>query len=125
MPNDNPRKKILIVDDEPDILELVSETLQDHGYFVETAKSGNQALQKTSIQNYDLIVSDIMMPDGDGIYLVDELKKLHEKSPYIFIMTGFSNYSKQEALNKGVNEVFQKPFNFSDFVQKVDQYLCP
>jgi len=120
----NSHNRILIVDDEPDILELVADSLRSHGYFVQTATSGNQALKKSNSEEFDLIISDIMMPDGDGIYLADEIRKKHKKTPYIFFITGYSNYSNEEAFSKGVNEVFQKPFSFSDFIQKVDQYLC-
>ena len=60
-------KKILIADDEPDIIEIISYNLQLHGYEVITAKDGDQAIQKAKQSLPDLIILDIMMPKKNGI----------------------------------------------------------
>lgn len=96
-------KKILIVDDEPNILELYAEVLTDAGFVVETAINGLEALRKVEEKFYDLILLDIMMSDGpDGIECLKLIKSNPEKyrKPIIVMLTNL-------ALTNNVKEAFE------------------
>ncbi|MFW5720234.1 MAG: response regulator [Candidatus Dojkabacteria bacterium] len=95
-------KKILIVDDEPNILELYSEVLMDAGFQIDTASNGNEALQKAADNVYDLILLDIMMNDGpDGLECLRTMKGDQNtyKKPIIVMLTNL-------ALTNNVKEAF-------------------
>lgn len=95
-------KKILIVDDEPNILELYTEILIDAGFDVSTASNGNQAIQMCSEGEYALVLLDIMMNDGpDGLEVLKILKSDPEKyrKPIIVMLTNL-------ALTNNVKEAF-------------------
>lgn len=86
-------KKILLVDDEPGIIELYSEVLRDAGFSVDTASNGNEALQKAEEGSYELVLLDIMMNDGpDGLEVLKIIKAMPEKykKPIIVMLTNLA-----------------------------------
>jgi CheY-like chemotaxis protein len=86
-------KKILLVDDEPGIIELYSEVLRDAGFFVDTASNGNEALQKAGESDYALVLLDIMMNEGpDGLEVLKIIKAMPEKykKPIIVMLTNLA-----------------------------------
>ena len=107
-------KSILIVDDEPDILSALTLFLESLNHFkVYQAISGNEALSIISKNNIDLVISDVRMPDGDGIFLIKQLKnKLTHGLKFIF-MTGYSDLNQKDALDLGAIEILRKPFDLS------------
>jgi len=68
------QKKILLADDDPDVLEVISMLLEDEGYEVVTAKDGAEALEKIKLENPDLIILDLLMPHVDGFAVFDMLR---------------------------------------------------
>ena len=72
-------KKILLIDDEPDILELLSYNLTKEGYLVETAKNGVEGIEKAKELIPDMILLDVMMPEKDGIETSQELRNIKEQ----------------------------------------------
>ncbi len=104
---------ILIVDDTADFLSLIAEDIRDAGYQVLTANSGNQALNiyidaQKEHPKIDAILSDVQMPDGDGIHLLRTIRKLNQRIP-IFLMTGGFSIDEIEAKKLGANNLFMKP----------------
>src|SRR4051812_41969023 len=97
-------KKVLIVDDEPDLRELIVFDFEAAGFNVFEAESANTALAVLDKNEIHAIVSDIRMSDGDGIYLMAEINKRfsHHKPAVIFI-TGFSDLTVEEAMDKGAS----------------------
>jgi CheY-like chemotaxis protein len=86
-------KKILLVDDEPGIIELYSEVLRDAGFTVDTASNGNEALQKAEENEYELILLDIMMNEGpDGLEVLKIIKAMPEKykKPIVVMLTNLA-----------------------------------
>ena len=105
-----PNRRILLVDDEPDILDVCQRILERDGYQVETAPSGNAALEQVKQQSFDLLVTDIKMPGMDGLELVRAVKDIAPHLPCI-VMTGFSTMDTTlRALRLGVDEYVTKPF---------------
>lgn len=114
------RPKILAVDDENDILLILRTSLRDE-YEVITASNGAEALQKVAEDKPDLVLLDMMMPEMDGIEVLEELRERPASAtlPVIFL-TGVSDKAKiKEALNKGSAYYIVKPFSHLDLLQKV------
>ncbi len=105
-----PTRRILLVDDEPDIVDVCRRILEAEGYQVKTAPSGNAALEQAKQQPFDLLVTDIKMPGMDGLELVRAVKEIAPYSPCV-IMTGFSTMDTAlKALKLGVDDYVIKPF---------------
>jgi excisionase family DNA binding protein len=104
------RPRILVVDDESSIRELLSKTLALAEYEVDTAPDGRAALERLRLGHYDLLIADLKMPGMDGLTLIREAKRYKSDLPVI-IITGFSTESSAiEAVNIGVAGYLTKPF---------------
>ncbi len=108
-------KVVLIVDDEPDLRELLSMRFRKRGLKVLEAEGGIQALQIISSNKVDFVVSDIRMPNGDGLYLLDELKKLNPHLPFVFF-TGYSEIKEIEAYDRGAEGFLMKALTMKEVV---------
>ena len=109
---------ILVVDDEPDLLELIAEELAMSGFKVLTASSGNKAFAMIKENRIDLIITDIRMPDGDGIELIRNVKTINHKAQIICV-TGNSVKTHCELIDMGALAVFDKPF----YIKKVQTII--
>jgi excisionase family DNA binding protein len=104
------RSRVLVVDDESSIRELLQKTLALAEYDVDTAPDGRAALERLRLGNYDLLIADLKMPGMDGLTLIREARRLKTDLPVI-IITGFSTESSAiEAVNLGVAGYLTKPF---------------
>ncbi len=104
------RSRVLVVDDESSIRELLAKTLALAEYDVDTAPDGRAALERLRLGHYDLLIADLKMPGMDGLTLIREAKRLKADMPVI-IITGFSTESSAiEAVNLGVAGYLTKPF---------------
>ncbi len=102
--------RVLVVDDEASIRELLSKTLALAEYEVDTARDGRAAIERLRLGHYDLLIADLKMPGIDGLSLIREAKRLKADLPVI-IITGFSTESSAiEAVNLGVSGYLTKPF---------------
>ena len=113
-------KKILIADDEADILEIVTYNLELHGYEVFTAKDGDQALKMAKEVNPDLIILDIMMPEMDGIELAQRCAEISPATKVMFI-TGFAAVTLKANREAPQAKVLSKPFHLRDLVLEVER----
>jgi excisionase family DNA binding protein len=104
------RPRILVVDDEASIRDLLSKTLALAEYDVDTAPDGTTALDRMRAYDYDLLIADLKMPGMDGLTLIRQAKRIKADLPVI-IITGFSTESSAiEAVNLGVAGYLTKPF---------------
>ena len=104
------RPRVLVVDDEASIRELLSKTLALAEYEVDTAPDGRTAIERLRLGQYDLLIADLKMPGLDGLSLIREAKRYKTDLPVI-IITGFSTESSAiEAVNLGVAGYLTKPF---------------
>jgi DNA-binding NtrC family response regulator len=118
------KDSILVIDDNQDFLELVSTLLEDEGYEVETAKSGEEGIEKTVEKLYSLALIDIVLPDFEGTHL---LKKLFETDPKMrkIIITGYPTLENtQEALNMGADAYLVKPVKIDKLLETVKNQLA-
>jgi excisionase family DNA binding protein len=109
-PASTPRPRILVVDDEASIRDLLAKTLALAEYEVDVASDGRAAIDRLRMYPYDLLIADLKMPGIDGLTLIREGKRLKPELPVI-IITGFSTESSAiEAVNLGVAGYLTKPF---------------
>jgi excisionase family DNA binding protein len=109
-PARNTRQRVLVVDDEASIRDLLSKTLALAEYDVDTAPDGTTALDRMRAFSYDLLIADLRMPGMDGLTLIRQAKRIKADLPVI-IITGFSTESSAiEAVNLGVAGYLTKPF---------------
>jgi DNA-binding response OmpR family regulator len=114
-------KKILAVDDEPDVLMIVRMGLMSEGYEVDTATNGFDALSKAKESCPDLVVLDMMMPEMTGFEVLKHLRN-HEstRDVPVIMLTGVADRARiQQALDAGINFYIVKPFNLHDLLAKV------
>jgi two-component system, OmpR family, alkaline phosphatase synthesis response regulator PhoP len=106
-------KQILIADDEPDILEIVSYNLEKEGYTVFTAKDGNEALEKARQLNPDLIILDIMMPKKTGVEVCKILRAqpAFQETLIIFLTAMSDEASQIKGLETGADDYVNKPIS--------------
>jgi two-component system alkaline phosphatase synthesis response regulator PhoP len=115
-------KKVLIADDEPDILEIIQYNLQNEGYEVYTAKNGNEALDLAKRHNPDLIILDIMMPGKNGIEVCNLLRLQPAfKDTLIIFLTALSDEGTEvKGLESGADDYIAKPVSPKVLVSKVN-----
>ena len=116
----DPKKYIiLVVDDELSLRDSIVFDLKRKGFTALTAGNGVEAFNITQLNKVDLIISDIRMPGGDGIQLLEQIRKLHSSLPAIVLMTGFADISEEECIAKGAQAVIVKPFERKYFMTTV------
>lgn len=112
---------ILVVDDEEDILTMLSEYLTNSGYLVSTATNIKDAFLLVGQNDFNAIVTDVVMPGEDGIFFLTALHRQQQEVPVI-IMTGCAQFNVAiEAIKNGAFEFVQKPFDFSYFSKIIDK----
>src|SRR4030067_2215437 len=119
------KKRILVVDDEVDLVETVRFSLEGEGYQVLVSYNGEDALNKARKENPDLILLDLMLPKLDG-YKVCRLLKFDERYKHIpILMLTAKTQEKDKLLGKetGADEYITKPFEMDDLVEKIKSYL--
>lgn len=118
-------KKILIVDDEPDILEFLQYNLRKEGYQVVTASDGLQALQVAERELPDLILLDIMMPEMDGVETCRQLrsKKVFDDTPVAFLTARDEDFSQIAALDVGGDDYITKPIKPRVLMSRINAML--
>lgn len=118
-------KKILVVDDENELLKALSIRLKTSGYEVITASDGQEGLEKAKSQSPDLIVLDILMPKMDG-YEVCRMLKFDEKYksiPVIMLTAKAQDIDKAMGKKVGADDYITKPFETQDLVDKIKKHL--
>ncbi len=118
-------KKILLVDDEPDILEFLKYNLEKEGYTVETCQNGKEALSMVKHFAPDLIVLDVMMPEMDGMEACVELRKIPslQNTIIVFLTARSEDYSLIAGLEAGADDYIAKPVKPRVFVSKIKALL--
>jgi two-component system alkaline phosphatase synthesis response regulator PhoP len=117
--------KILVVDDEPDMLELVSFNLKAEGFEVCTAANGPEALNRARAMLPDLIVLDLMLPDLDGVAVCEILRRLPSTAaiPVIMLTAWSSELARAIGLETGAEAYMTKPFSPRELVLRIKSAL--
>ncbi len=117
--------KILLVDDEPDILEIVGFNLQQEGFQIFTATNGHEAIAKAKKERPQLIIMDVMMPEMDGMEACEAIRKIPELSDVIitFLTARSEDYSQVAGFDVGADDYISKPIKPKLLVSKVKALL--
>ncbi len=117
--------KILLVDDEPDILEIVGYNLSSEGYRVITAENGLEAVKVAKKEKPQLIILDVMMPEMDGIEACEQIRKIPDLSDTIitFLTARGEDYSQMAGFDAGADDYITKPIKPKVLVSKVKALL--
>ena len=115
--------KVLIIEDEKELRHVISESLSKENYIVETASDYRSAIDKIEIYDYDCILLDIMLPDGNGLKLLEELKKSNRPSNVIIISAKDSLEDKISGLNLGADDYLAKPFHIAELNARIKAVL--
>lgn len=111
--------KILIVEDEPSLREVMQRFLGQERHLTECADNYRSALDKIAIYDYDCILLDIMLPDGSGLDLLRELKKMHKAENVIIISARDSIEDKVAGLELGADDYLAKPFHLAELNARI------
>ncbi len=114
------KKKILIVDDEEGIREILAFAFEMEGYPVSTAADGSEAFEKVFADVIDVVITDIRMPKKDGLTLLKEIRQKHQKLPFVIVMTAYSEFSEQEITDMGAVGLLQKPIDLNKLIKFVE-----
>jgi two-component system alkaline phosphatase synthesis response regulator PhoP len=124
-------KKILIVDDDPDLVEAVSTILESKGYEVAAAYGGVEGLVKARTENPDLIVLDVMMPDKDGYMVCKELKAdpTYRSIPILLLTAVVANiptskYTQQMGMETEADDYVDKPVEPDELVKRIEVLIA-
>jgi len=124
--------KILLVDDEPDLLDVLKITLEAKGHTVQCASSGEDALHYLRVYQYDLIILDWMMPHMTGVEALRHFRdEMHGKTPVLMLTAKSSLDDKELGLDSGSDDYLTKPFDNRELMARVrallrrPQSLCP
>ena len=112
--------KVLLVDDDADIISTLLDNLELHGHIGDCASSGRQAVQLYQRNYYDVIVLDIMMPGGNGLQACRELRELGCTVPIIFLTARDSLEDKVEGFASGGDDYLVKPFHVTELLCRIE-----
>jgi DNA-binding response OmpR family regulator len=115
--------RILLVDDDSDLLDRLSQTLKDQRYEVDTAADGDLALEKLFDHVYDLVLLDIMLPKTDGLTILKEMRQAKIKTPVIMLTARVTVEDKIRGLDHGADDYLAKPFAISELFARIRSLL--
>jgi PAS domain S-box-containing protein len=114
------KAKILIVDDEPRMCDSLEVLLSNEGYETRTAYSGQEALKWLGEDDIDLVLLDIVMPDMNGLEIMDHIRE-HQLDSLVIVITGHASVdSAIQSLRRGAHDYLRKPFEFDELVKRVE-----
>ena len=118
MANQDGRRNILVVDDEPQITRVLKTTLSSQGYCIRTATDGEQALEQMKGWSPDLVITDLRMPNMDGLQLCRAIRA-ESRIPIIVLSVKGEETIKVESLDAGADDYITKPFNVNELLARV------
>ena len=119
-------KKILLVDDDPDIVTSISTALSDSGAELRSCRDGTRAVEDFAQFHPDLVILDMMLPGRSGFLVLEKIKQRGAKTPKIIMITGNpGSRHKQYAATLGVDVYLNKPFRMEKLTTAVEQLLGP
>lgn len=124
----NKSKNILVIDDDPDVIDIITISLKDKGFLLVSANDGAEALEKLKIFIPNLIILDINMPKINGYELIKRLKKEPKFNTIpIIVLTGtyISKQDIEHGLTLGATKYLTKPFTIDALVKEIEESLCP
>jgi len=124
-PSMKDHKRLLLIDDDPNLILLVKDYLEFRGYEVVTAENGREALEILELDIPDMIICDVMMPEMDGYTFVEQVRQTERTSwiPVLFLSAKGQSADRVKGLNKGADVYMVKPFEPEELVAQVESSL--
>ena len=110
--------RILVVEDEPDLLSSLAKALREEGYAVDTAEDGEEGLYKAESWDYDAVVLDVMLPKLDGWGVLQKLRKI-KKVPVLMLTARSASRDRVRGLDTGADDYVVKPFDLPEFLARL------
>ncbi len=117
------KKSILIVDDEIHVRDGLSEILQQEGFYVETASDGKEAISLSLNKRFDLMISDIKMPEIDGLQLLDEIQKVNPQIRVIMVTAFGDVQTYLKSMQLGAHEYINKPIRIQELKRVISTIM--
>ncbi len=111
--------KVLIVEDDELLLQSIAGLIEDDGFAVITAEDGDAALKTLKIEKVHFVLSDIQMPNKDGIELLKDIRSKCPDPPAVLLMSGYSSVSKEDAQKLGAIDLVSKPANLTSVTETI------
>jgi DNA-binding response OmpR family regulator len=118
----NPHR-LLIIDDEPDICEVVSLQLEDEGFYVESATTTVEGIEKLKTKSFDIVISDLRMSDGGALRVIENKDYFMNPEVPIVIMSGNTHDYKHELQNSGACCILEKPISLVELIERIRRIL--
>jgi DNA-binding response OmpR family regulator len=115
--------RLLLVEDELKVARFISQGLKEHNYIVDVANDGEMASELAYVEDYDLIIVDLMIPKKNGIRLIEELRLNGKTAPILILSAKDSVEDKVKGLDLGADDYMTKPFAFSEFLARIRSLL--
>jgi two-component system, OmpR family, alkaline phosphatase synthesis response regulator PhoP len=112
-------KKVLVVEDDPNISELIQIHLKDLDYQIQIRNNGRLGFEEANSNSYDLLILDIMLPEMDGIAICQRLRALDNYTPILMITAKSEEIDKVIGLESGADDYITKPFKIREFIARV------
>lgn len=116
---------ILVVEDDADLREILCETLESYGGRVCWAANGKEAISRFEQNRVEIILSDVRMPGGDGLDLLKSIRERHPSNPPFLFVSGHADLAEKEAIERGAQGLFWKPFDPEHLVASIRQHARP
>lgn len=117
------KHKILLVEDEPALAEIVKETLEEKGFSVTHADTVKNGLSTYNISKPDILILDVMLPDGDGFSLLKKIRMKDQKTPAIFLTSKSLPDDVVTGFESGANDYLKKPFSIDELIIRIKSLL--
>lgn len=117
--------RILIIEDEPGILNFLRQGLEEESYSVDTAANGQKGLEMALVEAYDVVLLDWMLPGKSGVEVCRDIRKAGIKTPIIFLTARDTVQDTVFGLQAGANDYIKKPFNFEELLERIKVQLRP
>lgn len=118
-----PGMRVLVADDEPNIVELLATSLKFAGFEVAAASDGREAYEQALVGEFDILILDVMMPHFDGFEVISRLRKIGVDTPVIFLTARDELGDKVRGLTLGADDYLTKPFSLEELVARVRAVL--
>jgi len=118
-----PTMRILIVEDEPRMANVIAKGLREATYAVDIAGTGNEALYQTSINEYDLILLDVLLPETDGFQVCRELRNRGDSTPILMLTARAAIDDRVTGFDAGADDYLTKPFSFRELLARTRALL--